>query len=243
MLGEGIFTQDGRPWKHSRELLRRQFVRIHRQDSKVFDEHVENLISNLRSANGVVDLQPHFLRFTLATTTALIFGEPVVALPGAETDTFEKAFDYSSYISAIRLRLADLEWIYKPAKFRKACAVVKEYASHFVQLALDDMEKNGEEAASERHAFILELYKEMQDPVLVRDQLVHVLIAGRDTTACLMSWAFFLLVRHPEALAKLRSEIQLVTGGSRELSRAKISKMTYLRCVINESESTIDQIS
>ncbi|OQE24807.1 hypothetical protein PENFLA_c009G03510 [Penicillium flavigenum] len=242
MLGEGIFTQDGRPWKHSRELLRRQFVRIHRQDSKIFDEHVENLISKLRSANGVVDLQPHLLRFNLATTTALIFGEPVVALPGEETDTFEKAFDYSSYISAIRLRLADLEWIYKPAKFRKACAVVKEYASHFVQLALDDMEKNGEEAASERHAFILELYKEMQDPVLVRDQLVHVLIAGRDTTACLMSWAFFLLVRHPKALAKLRSEIQLVTGGSRELSRAKISKMTYLRCVINETQRLYPQL-
>lgn len=244
MLGEGIFTQDGRPWKHSRELLRRQFVRIHRQDSKIFDEHVENLISNLRSTtgSGVVDLQPHLFRFTLATTTALIFGEPVFALPGAETDTFEKAFDYASYISAIRLRLADLEWLWKPAKFRAACDVVKEYASHFVQLALDDMEKNGEESASERHAFILELYKEMQDKVLVRDQLVHVLIAGRDTTACLMSWAFFLLVRHPEALAKLRSEIQLVTGGSHELTRAKISKMTYLRCVINECESTLSAI-
>ncbi|CAG8900248.1 unnamed protein product [Penicillium egyptiacum] len=242
MLGEGIFTQDGRPWKHSRELLRRQFVRIHRQDSKIFDEHVENLISNLRSASGVVDLQPHLFRFTLATTTALIFGEPVFALPGAETDTFEKAFDYASYISAIRLRLADLEWIYKPAKFREACAVVKRYASHFVQLALDDMEKNGEEAASEKHAFILELYKEMRDPVLVRDQLVHVLIAGRDTTACLMSWALFLLVRHPEALGKLRSEIQLVTGGSRELSRAKISKMTYLRCVINETQRLYPQL-
>ncbi|KAL2699682.1 hypothetical protein AAEP93_009657 [Penicillium crustosum] len=244
MLGEGIFTQDGRPWKHSRELLRRQFVRIHRQDSKIFDEHVENLISNLRSAtgSGVVDLQPHLFRFTLATTTALIFGEPVFALPGAETDTFEKAFDYASYISAIRLRLADLEWLWKPAKFRAACDVVKEYASHFVQLALDDMEKNGEEAASERHAFILELYKEMQDKVLVRDQLVHVLIAGRDTTACLMSWAFFLLVRHPEALAKLRSEIQLVTGGSHELTRAKISKMAYLRCVINESQRLYPQL-
>ncbi|KAJ5517892.1 Cytochrome P450 E-class CYP52 [Penicillium expansum] len=227
MLGEGIFTQDGRPWKHSRELLRRQFVRIHRQDSKIFDEHVEELISNLRSAtaSGVVDLQPHLFRFTLATTTALIFGEPVFALPGAETDTFEKAFDYASYISAIRLRLADLEWIWKPANLPSTI-----------------WKKNGEEAASERHAFILELYKEMQDKVLVRDQLVHVLIAGRDTTACLMSWAFFLLVRHPETLAKLRSEIQDVTGGSHELSRAKISKMTYLRCVINESQRLYPQL-
>jgi hypothetical protein len=76
-----------------------------------------------------------------------------------ETDTFEKVFEYASYISAIRLRLADFEWIWKPSKFRAACAVVKKYAAHFVQLALEDMENNGEEVASEKHAFILDLYK------------------------------------------------------------------------------------
>ncbi|KAJ5365790.1 Cytochrome P450 E-class CYP52 [Penicillium concentricum] len=60
-------------------------------------------------------------------------------------------------------------------------------------------------------------------------------------TARLMSWALFLLVRLPEALAKLRSEIELVTEGSHELSRAKISKMNYLRCVINESQRLYPQ--
>ncbi|KAJ5365789.1 Cytochrome P450 E-class CYP52 [Penicillium concentricum] len=38
-----------------------------------------------------------------------------------------------------------------------------------MRIALDNIERNGEEAASERHAFILELYKEMQGPVLMRD--------------------------------------------------------------------------
>ncbi|CAG8058938.1 unnamed protein product [Penicillium salamii] len=228
--------------KHSRELLRRQFVRIHRQDSEVFDDHVKDLIAKLNSESGVVDLQPHFLRFTLATTTALIFGEPVISVPGEETDAFEKSFDYASYISALRLRLADFEWIWKSAKFREACTVIKDFAMHFVQLALKEMEQNGEEAASEKYAFIIELYKEMQDPALVRDQLVHVLIAGRDTTACLMSWTFFLLVRHPEVLAKLRAEIQDVTGGSSDMSRAIISKMKYLRCVINEVQRLYPQL-
>jgi len=216
--------------------LRDQFRRIRGQVLESLSQHVEDLISKLRSSGSSVDLQPHLFRFTLATTTALIFGEPVYALPGEETDTFEKAFDNASYISAIRLRLADLEWLYKPAKFLSDCAVVKKYASHFVQLALDDLRMNGEDAASEKHAFILDLYKALQDPVLVRDQLVHVLIAGRDTTACLLSWAFFQLVRHPEVLARLREEIRTVTGGSPELTREKITMMKYLTCVINESK-------
>lgn len=53
-----------------------------------------------------------------------------------------------------------------------------------------------------------------------------------------MSWAFFLLVRHPKTLAKLRSEIHQVTEGSPELTRARIKRMKYLRCVLNESKLT-----
>jgi cytochrome P450 len=190
LLGEGIFTQDGRPWRHSREILRRQFVRVQYQNLKVFDEHIHDLISGLRAAGtGIVDLQPLFFKFTLATTTDLLFGEPVGTLGDDVRDTFGNNFDYASKISALRLRLAEFEWLYKPKKFKDACAVVKQYADHFVAQALRDREQNGQEAASERYPFILDLYEDLKDPALVRDQLVHVLIAGRDTTACLMSWA------------------------------------------------------
>lgn len=49
------------------------------------------------------------------------------------------------------------------------------------------MAKNGEEAASGKYPFIIDLYKDLQDSLLVRDQLVNVLLTGRDTTAYLMS--------------------------------------------------------
>ena len=191
MLGEAIFTQDGRPWKRSRELLRRQFVRINFKDLTTFDRHVDDLIAGLSSSDSVVDLQPAFFRFTLATTTALIFGEPAFRLRSVDHETFAESFDYASMISAIRLRLADLEWVYKPKAFRKACQAVKEYASHFVDEALKSRVGDDLAPRTESEALIQDLYAELQDPELVRDQLVHVLIAGRDTTACLMSWAVF----------------------------------------------------
>jgi cytochrome P450 len=191
MLGEGIFTQDGPPWKRSREVLRRQFVRIQYQNLKMFDEHVGELIATLSSSRDTVDLQPAFFRFTLATTTALLFGEPVGSLADDDLDTFADNFDYASLISAMRIRLADFHWLYTPTKFRKACDVIKDYANHFVKQALKDRDENGEHAASGRYAFILDLYEELKDPALVRDQLMHVLIAGRDTTACLMSWTLY----------------------------------------------------
>lgn len=46
----------------------------------------------------------------------------------------------------------------------------------------------GEEAATEKYGFIIDLWKEMQDFELVRDQLLHVLMAGRDALASLLAW-------------------------------------------------------
>ena len=184
-IGEGIFTQDGTAWKHSRELLRRPFLKSHYQDLQGFREHTDSLIAGLASSSGVVDLQPFFFRFTLATTTALIFGQSVDGLEDAQ-QTFAQDFDYASRISSIRSRLQDVYWAYNPARYKRACKGIKEFANGFVERALREKDETGSE--TDRYAFIRDLYDEMRDPLLVRDQLVNVLLAGRDTTACLLSW-------------------------------------------------------
>lgn len=163
-------------------------MRIQYQDVKVFDGPINNLLATLNSSTGVMDLQPEFFRFTLATTTSLLFGEPLAGLDSVTHDKFAEDFDYCSLISAMRLRLSDLCFLYRPSKFKKACDEIKTYASYYVSHALKDEEENGRESAFERHPFIIDLYKELHDPIRVRDQLMHVLIAGRDTTGCLMSW-------------------------------------------------------
>ncbi len=84
--------------------------------------------------------------------------------------------------------MADLCFLYNTWSYRKSCKIVKRYADYFVKRALRHAEDHGYEEASEKYPFILDLYNEYQDPTLVRDQLVNVLLAGRDTTACTMSW-------------------------------------------------------
>ncbi|KAI4260209.1 MAG: hypothetical protein L6R42_004163 [Xanthoria sp. 1 TBL-2021] len=240
-LGEGIFTQDGAKWKHSREMLRRPFVKMHYQNLTGFGEHVEDLILNLKRCTGVVDLQPYCFRFTLATTTTLIFGQPI---KDYETDTqhkFASSFDYASLVSAVRIRLADFYWAYSPSGFNQSCTVVKEYATKFVEQAMNDRD-DVTKTTDEKYAFIQDLYDEYKDPILVRDQLVNVLIAGRDTTAALLSWTFFLLVRHRPVLARLRREISSIVGDDVTLDRSHIQKLRWLKCVINETSRLYPQL-
>jgi len=142
----------------------------------------------MSSTPGPINLEPLFMRYTLSTTTSLLFGESVKAISPLETDTFEESFDYAAYISAFRLRLADFSWLYKPKKFIEACEVNKKFADRFVEMALRDIGDLGEEVAREKYTFIVDLGGALGDRALVRDQLVGVLVAGRDTTACLLSW-------------------------------------------------------
>jgi cytochrome P450 len=43
-LGSGIFTQDGKPWEHSRALLRPNFVRDQVSDLELEERHVQDLL-------------------------------------------------------------------------------------------------------------------------------------------------------------------------------------------------------
>ncbi|EDN96254.1 hypothetical protein SS1G_01179 [Sclerotinia sclerotiorum 1980 UF-70] len=133
----------------------------------IIEGPVDTLLAELKSsARGIVDLQHFFFKFTLNTTTSLIFGEPFVGLDPAENEQFQTDFNYSGLITAIRVHLTEWHWLYNPSNYKKSCSIGKRYAMQYVDHALKDMNQNGTEEASKRHHFIIDLYQELRDPVL-----------------------------------------------------------------------------
>lgn len=70
---------------------------------------------------------------------------------------------------------------------------------------------------------------------MIRDQVVSVLLAGRDTTAATLSWAFYELSHYPQVVAKLRQEILATVGPTRAPTYDDLKNMTYLKHTINET--------
>lgn len=186
-FGDGIFTQEGDAWKHSRELLRPQFVHKQYDDMALFQEVVDNLISVLPE-KGTVDLQPLFFRLTLDTTTAFLFGDSVGSLgtssPAGES-TFASAFNTAQDFVAKRMRLQDLYWLVGGKSFTAACEEVHRFADQIIDRNLSREDKGRDSA---KYVFLDFLEKNTSNRTELRSQIINILVAGRDTTACLLSW-------------------------------------------------------
>ncbi|MCJ1250009.1 hypothetical protein MMC30_007235 [Trapelia coarctata] len=236
LLGDGIFTQDGEPWKHSRAMLRPQFFHGQYEDLAIFEQHTNSLIACIEAAGPIVDLQPFFFRFTMDTTTHFLFGQAVDGLePSSDgEEAFAGAFNIAQDYLARRIRLGNLYWLSGTRALRKSSKVVHDHVDAIIKRAMDEATPD-DESKNSRYVFLEHLIKETKDKKALRDQLVNILIAGRDTTACLLSWTFRLLVRHPWVLARLQNEIFATIGSSGTPSRQDIKRMTYLANVLKET--------
>ncbi|KAL8952825.1 MAG: hypothetical protein Q9222_001260 [Ikaeria aurantiellina] len=128
LLGDGIFTQEGAPWKHSRDMLRPLFSLNRANIFKQVEEHTEYLVKCIPTGQ-FVDLQTLFFRFTFDTTTFLLFGKSMVSLQTTfkrdESSTgegrFSEAFRISQDFLFRRGRLGDLYWLIGGKEFRRQC--------------------------------------------------------------------------------------------------------------------------
>lgn len=255
-LGSGIFTQDGKPWEHSRALLRPNFVRDQVSDLDLEEDHVQNLMKVIPVESdgwtAEVNLQQMFFRLTIDSATEFLFGQSVgsqlteagMGVQGEESReiSFSRNFDSAQAHMATRFRLVDSYWMHNPKDYRENNKNVQTFIDHYVNLALRKSagdEKLAEEGNhKERYVFLEELATRTRDPVELRAQLLNILLAGRDTTASLLSWLFHELLRHPEVFQKLRESILNDFGtyeNPENITFSTLKSSTYLQHCLNET--------
>jgi cytochrome P450 len=167
-------------------MLRPQFARQQYQDLDIFREHVDDLIASIEKSSQGLDLQSLFFRFTLDTTSAFLFGQSTYSLRANQSGddlVFAANFDIAQDYVVQRYRYLDLYWLIGGKRFREACASVH----HFIENIIDQRTKSDSDGAG-RYVFIDAIAQDSQNRKSLRDQLVNILLAGRDTTACLLSW-------------------------------------------------------
>lgn len=252
LLGNGIFSTDGAKWEHSRALLRPQFARTQISDLDLEERHLQNMLRALPSKRDgwtdMNDLLPLFFRLTIDSASEFLFGRSVDsqlnALDGMKDQNtpeagFVAAFEKAQEYMARAFRFNDYYWLALGRDFRKTCKICHEFIDGFVQQALDDQNKKvNEEKGLEKYVLLEALAKQTRDPAELRDQLLSILLAGRDSTASLLSFFWIMLSRDEEIFTKLRAIVLQEFGtydNPKQITFSGLKSCTYMQWCLNET--------
>ena len=194
-----------------------------------------------------------FFRLTLDSATEFLFGESVNSLSSNFSPTSgplaacggEKGFTHAFTLSLDYLirrgRAQNLYWLINPPGFHRAVKIVHDVVDYYVDRVLEAKSKLKDQISSnenKRYMFLAALTEETRDRKTLRDQLINILLAGRDTTASLLASSFYYLARHPNVWSRLRQEITeaFPIEEKDSITLEKLREVKYLRYFLNEGK-------
>lgn len=220
-----------------------------------FEVHLQHLIQAIPCDGFTIDLATLFFRLTQDVATDFMFGESIESLlhPDSELALFLSAFQEAQIGLEERWRLGSLARILPQPQFYRNVALVHSYFERHVEQALqyrkvlelkeaNETGKNDDALQAKvesegRYVFLRELAKITQNKLLLRDELLSVFLAGRDTTASLLSNVFFVLARRPDLWLKIREEVESLDGAAPTLEQ--VNSMVYIRNSLSECKLII----
>lgn len=239
VFGHGIFTSDGKAWETSRAMIRPNFTRQQVSDLPMYEEHIQHMLTHIAGDGSTVDLQELFFNLTMDSATEFLFGKStdtlIKGVSHPKTDRFTEAFTYVTERMARDFRTARLSRFLPDQKRKDDSEFIVNFARDIIQDAIHDSDniEKGIEEKKKQYTFLHELLKITKDPYILQSETLNVLLAGRDTTASLLSHTFFELARNPEVWQKLQSEVSELGGQVPDYETLKSLK--YVKWVLNES--------
>ncbi|KAF1924703.1 cytochrome P450 52A12 [Didymella exigua CBS 183.55] len=254
LLGHGVFSADGEQWERARAILRPQFTRDQVGDLELEERHVQNMLQALPTEAGdwseVIDLQPLFLRLSMDSTSEFLFGQSTdtqlsmlsegASTKNVEDTVFVEAFETCQRRIMMAMLLNEFYALIQTKNFVDKCRLCHCYIDKFVSQALSRHEGRDQmqQLEKERYIFADKLASETSDPIELRNQLLSILVAGRDTTASFMSFLFLMLAQHPEVYNRLRTTILEDFGtfqSPKDITFAGLKACAYLQWCMNET--------
>lgn len=247
LLGEGIFTLDADGWKQSRALLRPNFSREKISHLISLEDHLQRLFKHFRKFDGqAFDLQELFFKFTVDTSTEFLFGHSANTLSDPSIgeypeEIFEGQFEFFQAFNRSQAICSSRAWMQQFylfsnfiffREFRRCNRIVHNFANYYVDLALNMSQDELEKASSDGYIFLYELAKQTRNRKMLRDQALNIMIAGRDTTAGLLSFTFYELSKNPEIWARLKEEVYQNFGNGENKHLEDVTFESLKKCVL-----------
>jgi cytochrome P450 len=172
----------------------------------ILSHEVDCLLETLPKDGTTVDLQPLFYTMFLNTSLHFLLGvDPRQESTGAPCTSTQFIDDFHDalFLTMFRVLLRRAWKVVPQSKYLNACRTAHAYLDYYVDLALREAEKPTDLKIS---SMLHVLSTQTDDREYIRSQILQGMMASQETTSALLGNACFLLSRHPQYWAQIRSE-------------------------------------
>jgi len=226
LLGQGIFAVDGDKWKKHRKLMSNLFSRnLMRHNATVTRNKLLQVVRQLQKkiiagdadAGVDVDIQDVFFRLMFDITSSVTFGTDLDSVGEEKQHYFARAFDEISFLCQQRFLdpLFLIKRYWQVGTRERRIRQLKHVIDSFVDELINDRRINLDLVKMDILSTYIESANKSGELITnddLRDIVMNVLLAGRDTTACALSWTWYELSKNPLIVARIIKEVAEVCG-------------------------------
>lgn len=235
LLGEGLLTSEGAVHKRHRKLVLPAFHHAAlAQYAEVMVRETASMLHNWH-AGHTLDVQTEMADLALRIAAGTLLGSSLQ----------DEAAQQVRVALANGLRVFEratnpfFEWMMKlPLPSTRTMENSLRVLNETVHALIMNRRARPRPGAQDLLAMLLAAQDEEDGTRLsdreVRDEVMTLFMAGHETTAVALSWTIGLLVRHPDVMEKLQTELQAVLG-DRLPAFSDVRKLVYTRQVFSET--------
>ncbi|MBH0236545.1 cytochrome P450 [Methylobrevis albus] len=238
LLGDGLFISDGETWKRRRPLVSDI---VHKNRVPQFARHMEEVTLDLARRwdtlpeGTVIDAMAEMGGLTAEIIARAVFGDDIG--PEAASEVVAGFTSYQGLVDNINLAYVagfDDGWpMLRTPRLRRAIGRVSRVIDRVVTNHLEGRSRDGS---------MIELLvrRQQKNPNLgldrdaLRNEAATIFMAGHETTAAVLTWAWYLLANAPWAEAAVHAEIERVCG-ARAPTVDDVPRLDYCRAVVEET--------
>ena len=236
LLGEGLLTSDGKLWRRERRLAQPAF---HRQRIAGFATTMTDATAALLArwqsyaqSGQVFDVSAEMTSMTLAVVGRTLFSTDVSDEASIVRKNLYIGLEHINY---------ELSHFALPESFptsgnRRYFRAVRELDKVVYEI-INERRRTGEDTGDLLSMLMLtrdeETGESMSDAQL-RNEVMTLILAGHETTANTLTWAWYLLAQHPDVERRLHEELASVLNG-RVPTLEDLPLLPYTRMIIDET--------
>ena len=248
LVGDSIFVSEGETWQRQRAMIDPAFslMRIDQAFGAMSDavDDCEATLVNHAMRKTPLSLDVAMSQLTADVICRTIFSQPLS--PERATEVFDafSQFERSvASVSAVPL-IAGAPWrpVAQPQEMLDACSRIRRYIAELVDprltpAALATPQTLEDTAPGDILSAVMSATDTSTGEHFSRSELIDQIgvffLAGHETTASALTWAFYILAQQPQTLARIRAEIDEIAGES-PVSLDHVKKLRFTRNVFRE---------